>query len=447
MGSWADAIAVERAFSCAVVAARPRRRPSATRRRRGSASSSTSRLRWPGIAGRAARRSARRSCACASRPESLDVVVTEAHLLDGLVDAASHFAGSKASSRTAGCPRAAPASSRRAERGRRPRRLRRRRPDGDAPDRVAAARRRAEAPLRRDAHAGRGLKRRAASRTLERASARRPRAAETHDTRSFTDAVIALHAAGAHRCRALRRGLALSRGGCSAPTRSCGASSSKGSTSCFGIPGGAILPLYDAIRARDDRAARARAARAGRGPHGRGLRARLGQGRRRDRDLRPGRDEPRDADRRRVDGLDAARLHHRPGALVADRHRRVPGDRRDRASRCRSSSTPGSSRTSRSCPACSRPRSTSRARAARARCSSTSRRTSRRPSSTSFTPTRSTCPGGSRRQGASQAAAGSCAARSPWRSGRSSTRAAASSTPTPATSCSSSSTRRSFPQS
>ena len=36
--------------------------------------------------------------------------------------------------------------------------------------------------------------------------------------------------------------------------------------------------------------------------------------RRRDRDLGPGRDEPRHADRGRVDGLDAARLHHRPGA-------------------------------------------------------------------------------------------------------------------------------------
>ena len=82
-------------------------------------------------------------------------------------------------------------------------------------------------------------------------------------------------------------------------------------------------------RARDDRPPRPRPARAGRGPHGRGLRARVRQGRRRDRDLRPGRHEPRDADRGRVDGLDAARLHHRPGAREPDRHRRLPGDRRD----------------------------------------------------------------------------------------------------------------------
>ena len=44
----------------------------------------------------------------------------------------------------------------------------------------------------------------------------------------------------------------------------------------------------------------------------------------------PGRDEPRHADRRRVDGLDPARLHHRPGALEPDRHRRLPGVRHHR---------------------------------------------------------------------------------------------------------------------
>ena len=55
-----------------------------------------------------------------------------------------------------------------------------------------------------------------------------------------------------------------------------------------------------------------------------------GQGRRRDRHLRPGCDEPRHADRRRVDGLDPDRLHHRPGAHVADRHRWLPGVRHHR---------------------------------------------------------------------------------------------------------------------
>ena len=86
-------------------------------------------------------------------------------------------------------------------------------------------------------------------------------------------------------------------------------------------------------------------------------------------------------------------------------------------------------------------------RPARARCSSTSRRTSRRPNSISSIPTMSICPGGSRRTRCIPGSCGKLRRRSPWRSGRSSMRAAASSTPTPATSCSSSWTRRSFPQS
>ena len=95
----------------------------------------------------------------------------------------------------------------------------------------------------------------------------------------------------------------------------------------FGIPGGAILPTYDAIaRGTTVRHVLARHEQ-GAGHMARGLRARLRQRRRRDRDLRPRRDEPRHADRRRLDGLDAARLHHRPGALAPDRHRRLPGDR------------------------------------------------------------------------------------------------------------------------
>ena len=102
-------------------------------------------------------------------------------------------------------------------------------------------------------------------------------------------------------------------------------------------------------------------------------------------------------DRRRLDGLDADRLHHRPGALEPDRHRRLPGDRRDRdhdADRQALLARAGRAR------AAARdqgrlPRRPHRPR--RARCSSTSPRTSRRPSSTSPTPTRSTCPAGGRR--------------------------------------------------
>ena len=84
------------------------------------------------------------------------------------------------------------------------------------------------------------------------------------------------------------------------------------------------------VRARDDRAPRARPARAGRGAHGRGVRARDRTRRCRGRHVGAGRDEPRDADRRRLDGLDAARVHHRPGALAPHRHRRVPGVRHHR---------------------------------------------------------------------------------------------------------------------
>ena len=55
-----------------------------------------------------------------------------------------------------------------------------------------------------------------------------------------------------------------------------------------------------------------------------------GQGRRGDRDLRPGRDQHGDRHRHRDDGLVADRLHHRPGRQQADRLRRVPGNRHHR---------------------------------------------------------------------------------------------------------------------
>ena len=98
----------------------------------------------------------------------------------------------------------------------------------------------------------------------------------------------------------------------------------------FGLPGRRHPPDVRRVRARHDRPPRARPSRAGRRPHGRGLRARIRPRRRRHRHLGTGRDEPRHADRRRVDGLDAARLHHRPGPLEPDRHRRLPGVRHHR---------------------------------------------------------------------------------------------------------------------
>ena len=167
----------------------------------------------------------------------------------------------------------------------------------------------------------------------------------------------------------------------------------EGVETVFGIPGGAILPDVRRARARDDDPARARPPRAGRGPHGPGLRARLGPRRCRLRHLRAGGDEPGDADRGRLDGLDAARLRDRAGAVAPDRHRRLPGVRHHRASRSRSSSTRGSSRTWTSCRTRSRRRSTSPARGVAARSSSTSRATSRRRRSTSSYPDEIDLPG------------------------------------------------------
>ena len=90
----------------------------------------------------------------------------------------------------------------------------------------------------------------------------------------------------------------------------------------------------------------------------------------------PGRDQPRDPDRRRLPRLDADRVHHRPGADAPDRHRRLPGGRHpghhhaDRQALLARQATSTTSRAS------SRRRSTSPAPAGPARCWSTSPRTS-----------------------------------------------------------------------
>ena len=103
-----------------------------------------------------------------------------------------------------------------------------------------------------------------------------------------------------------------------------------GVTDVFGLPGGAILPVYDPLMDIDRAPPHPRAPRAGRRPRGRGLRRGIQQGRRRDRDLRPRRDQPRHRDRRRLHGLGADRLHHRPGVLEPHGDRRVPGGRHRR---------------------------------------------------------------------------------------------------------------------
>ncbi len=72
------------------------------------------------------------------------------------------------------------------------------------------------------------------------------------------------------------------------------------------------------------------APRAGCRPRGRGVRRCHRTRRRLHGDLRPGRDQPRHAARRRAHGLRADRRHHRPGHVGRHRHRRLPGGRHPR---------------------------------------------------------------------------------------------------------------------
>ena len=105
--------------------------------------------------------------------------------------------------------------------------------------------------------------------------------------------------------------------GCSAPTRSCARSRPRASTSMFGIPGGAILPTYDAIaRGTTVRHVLARHEQ-GAGHMAEGYARASGKVGVAIATSGPGATNLVTADRRRVDGLDAARLHHRPGASRA----------------------------------------------------------------------------------------------------------------------------------
>ena len=109
-------------------------------------------------------------------PSSLDVVVTESHLVEAVIDAAAHFSGSTASVAQAFLPASGPGVFY---------------PGATEPDDVAGLG--VVDPkgmlLATSLMLAEGLKRRSASRTLERAVAAAP---ATSDTRSFTDAVIEL---------------------------------------------------------------------------------------------------------------------------------------------------------------------------------------------------------------------------------------------------------------
>ena len=98
----------------------------------------------------------------------------------------------------------------------------------------------------------------------------------------------------------------------------------------FGYPGGAVLPIYDAmfqqdklqhILVRHEQGAVHAAEGYARSTGKVGVRAG---------DLGSGRDQCGDRPHRRADGFDPAGLHHRPGADASDRQRRVPGMRHGR---------------------------------------------------------------------------------------------------------------------
>ena len=103
----------------------------------------------------------------------------------------------------------------------------------------------------------------------------------------------------------------------------------EGVKNVFGIPGGANLPMYDAVVDADFRHVQTRHEQ-GAGHAAEGYAKASGKVGRRLRHLRPRRDEPDHRDRRRDARLGADRLHHRPGENRPDRHRRLPGGRHPR---------------------------------------------------------------------------------------------------------------------
>ena len=105
-----------------------------------------------------------------------------------------------------------------------------------------------------------------------------------------------------------------------------GSSSNRRSRSLAGIPGGANLPLYDALGASRIRHVLARHEQ-GAGFIAQGMARATGRAGRVLRHVGSGRDQSAHRDRRRQARLGPARRHHRPGAARDDRHRRVPGDR------------------------------------------------------------------------------------------------------------------------
>ena len=178
VGNWANSIALGRAFSCA--ASRRGRLVSVGDSTKWRAALETERERWDGLE---VEEVALETAVVRLReqPESLDVVVTEAHLVSAVIDLASHFAGSDASVAHAWLPDEgpgvfAPGTSGPAEHA-----------GFGVVDPMGML-------LTTSLMLAEGLKRRAASRTLERAVGQVARSTRSgaYDTRTFTDAVIEL---------------------------------------------------------------------------------------------------------------------------------------------------------------------------------------------------------------------------------------------------------------
>jgi 3-isopropylmalate dehydrogenase len=178
VGDWGNRLALARAFSS--TAARRGRVLCVGESPDWRAAVEAERARWSGLEVEEASL-AQALVRLRERPESLDVVVTESHLMEAIVDTAAHFAGSHASVAQAWLPDDGPGVFF---------------PGASEPDDVAGFG--VVDPrgmlLTASLMLAEGLKRRSASRTLERAveAAGRRDAPVREDTRSFTDAVIDL---------------------------------------------------------------------------------------------------------------------------------------------------------------------------------------------------------------------------------------------------------------
>ena len=176
VGEWANDIAIARAFACA--ASRHGRILSVGGSSEWRAAVAAEAARWGGLEV-AESGLGDVLVALRDRPESLDVIVTEAHLVSAVVDAAAHYGGSPSSVAHAWLPDHgpgvfAPGTSESDEVG-----------GFGTVDPMGML-------LTASLMLAEGLKRRSASRTLERAVGTVARRQATHDTRSFTDAVIEL---------------------------------------------------------------------------------------------------------------------------------------------------------------------------------------------------------------------------------------------------------------